>query len=377
MWKTVNIASEISMLAAKIAVDQLVCVARRVFTRPLAEGQWRRVIGEIEDTVDFFARSGWLDRPSLYHENPPPLRRLKTTRAQCLGLDFRHLTFKSEYEPHLGEAGRGRWIGYRPNRTAHAWMVRHRGRPRPWLICIPGYGMGTPYVDMTAFCVPWLSQRLGLNVLIPVLPFHGPRRLQWTSGDGFLGSDCLDTIHAEAQAISELRQLIGWLREHEAPAVGVYGLSLGGYTGAVLASFEAKLACVIAGIPASDFCRLAQMHTPARILRTAETLGFDWDKVKQIFRVVSPLALRPLVPKDRRFIFGGVEDRIVPEQQVRDLWNHWDRPKTIWYRGSHLSFYFEREVRDWLRPILRASVCDPSSEPALSLVEREPTRQAA
>ena len=197
------------------------------------------------------------------------------------------------------------------------------------------------------------------------------------SGDGFFGGDCLDTIHAETQAISELRQLIGWLRENEAPAVGVYGLSLGGYTGAVLAGFEADLACVIAGIPASDFCRLAQIHTPARILKAAEVLGFDWDKVSQIFRVVSPLALRPLVPKDRRFIFAGVEDRIVPKKQARDLWNHWDRPKTIWYRGSHLSFYFEPEVRDWLRPILRASVCAHVRKPALSLVQTEPTRQAA
>jgi hypothetical protein len=377
MWKIAELTGEIPLLAAKIAVDEVACGVRRVFTRPLLDGQWRRVIGEVEDTVEFFEQHGWLDRPSLYHDEPTSLRRLKSSRDRCLGLDFRHLTFTSDYEPHSGEAGRGRWLGYRPNRTAHAWMVRHRGRPRPWLICIPGYGMGIPYLDMTAFRVPWLSRRLGLNILIPVLPFHGPRRLQWASGDGFFGGDCLDTIHAEAQAIWELRQLIGWLRQHEAPAVGIYGLSLGGYTGAVLASFETDLACVIAGIPASDFCRLAQMHIPARILRTAEMLGLDWAKVKQIFRVVSPLSLRPLVPRERRFIFAGSEDRIVPRTHVTDLWKHWERPQTIWYRGSHLSFYFEREVYEWLRPILRAFICARASRPPLSIAASEPARQAA
>jgi hypothetical protein len=100
------------------------------------------------------------------------------------------------------------------------------------------------------------------------------------------------------------------------------------------------------------------------MLQTAEMLGVDWEKVERILRVVSPLALQPLVSKERRFIFGGLRDRIVPRTQVRDLWNHWDRPKTLWYRGSHLSFYWERTVRDWLRPILRASVCsgEPSQE---------------
>jgi hypothetical protein len=217
--------------------------------------------------------------------------------------------------------------------------------------------MGTPYLDMTAFSVPWLHRRLGLNVLIPVLPFHGPRRVHWASGEGFFAGDCLDTIHAEAQAIFELRQLIVWLREQGAPAIGVYGLSLGGYTAALLSGLEAELACVIAGIPASDFAGLARVHTPPRMLEMAASLGFDWTKVEHVLRVISPLAVSPLIPKERRFIFGGLGDRIVPTSQVKELWKHWDRPKTMWYRGSHLSFYWERQVHDWLRPILRTSVC--------------------
>ena len=39
--------------------------------------------------------------------------------------------------------------------------------------------------------------------------------------------------------------------------------------------------------------------------------------------VVSPLALMPRVAHERRYIFGAVADRLVPPDQVRDLWEHW------------------------------------------------------
>ena len=80
---------------------------------------------------------------------------------------------------------------------------------------------------------------LGLNVLIPVLPLHGPRRIGRRSGDGFLGGEVLDTVHAETQAIWDIRRMIGWLRGQGALSVGATGLSLGGYTTALLAGIEA------------------------------------------------------------------------------------------------------------------------------------------
>lgn len=374
MWNTANI-SLASVYATKVAADEFACVVRRVFARHVSESDWRRIICETEDAVEFFDSQGWLERPCAYHEPPRPIRRVKTIRAQCIGLDFSHVSFESSYEPHSGEPGRSRWLGYKPNRTAHAWVVRHRGRPRPWLICIPGYGMGQPYFDMSAFSVPWLYSRLGLNVLIPVLPFHGPRRTQWNSGEGFFGGDCLDTIHAETQAVFELRQIIAWLREQDAPRIGLYGLSLGGYTAALVSAFERDLACVIAGIPPSDFISLARLHTPARILSTAEQLGMDWKKVERLFRTVSPLSVQPLVPKSLRFIFAGSGDRIVPCSQVEALCKHWKQPHTLWYRGGHLSFYWEREVSDWLRSILRASICaDTCTRPS---APAQPIQQAA
>jgi len=184
----------------------------------------------------------------------------------------------------------------------------------------------------------------GLNVLIPVLPLHGPRRLGWHSGTGFLGLDVIDTLHAEAQSIWDMRRLLSWVRAQDAPAVGAFGLSLGGYTSALFASVAEGLDCVIAGIPLTDIPRMVKRHAEPHQFRYAQHLGFDLDAIAEIMRVVSPLALEPKVERAGRLIFGANADRLVTPDQVVDLWRHWEEPEIVWYAGSHLSFMREREV---------------------------------
>jgi len=50
------------------------------------------------------------------------------------------------------------------------------------------------------------------------------------------------------------------------------------------------------------------------------------------------------VPRERRFIFGGLVDRLTRPETVRDLWLHWDKPRIAWYPGSHVSFLLEPAV---------------------------------
>jgi pimeloyl-ACP methyl ester carboxylesterase len=254
-------------------------------------------------------------------------------------------------------------LGYKNNRTAHAWVLRHRGAPRPWLVCLHGYGCGTRSLDFAAFRVAWLYRTLGLNVALPVLPLHGPRAHGWRSGQGFFGGDVLDTLHAEAQAVWDVRRLLSWIRRQGSPPIGIYGLSLGGYGAAVIAALERELSCIIAGIPASDFVRLAQMHNAPSLLRLAQECGLDWEEIGSLYKVISPLKLTPLVPRERRFIFGGRGDCIVPPDHVQDLWEHWDRPAINWYDGSHFSFYWEPAVTQFIETAVRATLFDNPLSP--------------
>jgi hypothetical protein len=339
-------------LAAKVAADEFF-LATEVVSMSLAAARARdRIQREISAAVRLYDERGWLDRPALYHRTPPPLRRVRSQRARAGGFAFDHISFDSGYAPHAGEPGRRRFLDYRPNRTAHARLLRHPGPARPWMVCIPGYRMGNATVDLTGFRAGWLHEQLGLNVAIPVLPFHGPRRVGRRGGDGFLTGDFLDTVHAQTQAVWDIRRLIHWLRREGAPAVGLYGLSLGGYTSALVAALEAGLHCVVAGIPASCFVGLARWNTPGLLLRAAERLGFSWDQLEDLLRVVSPLAMPPRVPWQRRFLFAGVADRLAPPEQARDLWVHWERPKVLWYQGSHVSYLVEPGVQEMIEEAL-------------------------
>ncbi len=339
------------LLQLKVAADEIFFATELTIGMNIgAFLDGHRVRREVEAAIDLFDERGWLERPEEYHRAPPPLEPATVTRETVNGMPFEHLCFESGYEPWDGEPGAQRWMSYEANLTGHVRLFRHSGPPRPWLVCVPAYRMGHLLVDVAAFRAHWLHERLGLNVAIPVQPFHGPRTHPGArGGDGYLCGDFVDTLHAQAQMLWDLRRLVAWLRHaHGAPAIGVYGVSLGAYTAAALASLQDHLDCVVVGIPAVDFVGLLHSHIPPMLVRATERLGFPWERIPVMLRVVSPLALRLRAERRRCYIFGGRSDTLTPPSQTRALWEHWGRPRLLQYRGGHVSFLVEREVRDLL-----------------------------
>jgi predicted acyl esterase len=196
-------------------------------------------------------------------------------------------------------------------------------------------------------------------MIVPTLPLHGRRSLRRQSGEGFFRGDVMDMIHAEAQAMWDLRRMLGWVREQSDAPIGIYGISLGGYNAALLACLDEGLAGVIAGVPVADFARIVFRHAPALHLRDVVDAGLLEDRMRELKRVVSPLALEPRVAHDRRWLFAGVADRIVPPDHVRDLWRHWGSPPITWYQGSHVSFRAHPEVGAFVLRALRESGLAP------------------
>jgi hypothetical protein len=330
-------------LAAKVAVDELILGFEHFNSASFAlDGTLERVITEIRETHSRFDRNGLLEKPETYNRTPHELIDPEIRPIEVRGHRVEVLRFASGYAPAEGEPGRERWMGYAPCRDGWAYVLRHAGPARPWLICTNGYRMGFAALDVALFKRFFALN--GLNVLIPVLPLHGSRRLGWFSGSGFLGIDVIDSMHAEAQAIWDMRRLLSWVRRQGAPSVGAFGVSLGGYTTALFASVAEELACVIAGIPLADIPRVCRRHGAPHQMRYAEFLGYDAEQIDEIMRVVSPLVLEPKVARSNRLIFGANADRIVPPDQALDLWRHWEEPEIVWYAGSHISFLREREV---------------------------------
>lgn len=279
---------------------------------------------------------GSLERPALAHPLPPALEKLELTRTQLRRVgEVEELRFESEYEARDPEV-RHVLEGIEANRTAWAHLWRHGDRPRPTLICLHGYGMGRPAWDAHAWDVERWHHELGLDLVMPILPFHGPRAPGRRSGAGFLDAHPLQTNAAFGQAIWELRRLTGWLRQEGAPAIGVHGMSLGGYTAALFASLERGLACVIPSIPVVDLGGLLEADLSPRQRDERSGQGFTAELLREAWAPHGILGHDVQVPHEGRLIIGARADRICPPAHAQRLWEHWGQPAIHWTPGSHL-----------------------------------------
>jgi dienelactone hydrolase len=354
-WKGVPTPIPTFRLSAEVAADEAMLAGVVPFLPVPGQTEAARINTEMRAARELFEERGWFEKPASYHRVPSALASPTLRAARVRGIDYEQLSFESGFEPHADEPGRDRWLSYQANRTALAWILRHRDASRPWLVCIPGYQMGHAGVDLLAYPPNWLHHGLGLNLVIPVLPLHGARKIGRRSGDGFLAGDILDCTHAEAQAIWDIRRILGWVRAQSESKIGVFGISLGGYNAALLATLDDDLACVIAGIPLADIPEAMIWHGLLSAFRGRGFEPLDGDRMTEIMRVVSPLSLTPRLPVERRYLFAAVADQLVPPDQAARLWEHWGRPRIEWYQGGHMTFRAHPNVRGLVEEALRSA----------------------
>ncbi len=337
-------------LAAQVAMDEaLLAVALTPRRFPLP-GDYVRVAAELAEADALFSRNGWIQDPRSYHRTPPPLsdQDIRRVRGWAMGLDYERLSWESEFEPDAGEPGRDRWMAFEPNRTASAVVLRHAGGPRPWVIAVHGFCMGFPFMDFQGLQASRLHGQLGMNVAMPVLPLHGPRRVTLVSGEPLLSFELMNTVHGLTQAIWDIRRLIGQVRELGATSISLYGVSLGAYAVALLAGIEDGVDAVVAGIPVSDFPGLFHRHSPRHIQARSIEHKIMGGAAENVYRVVSPLQFTAKVPFDQRYIFAGYGDRLATPEQAQRLWEHWDQPRISWYSGNHVGYLWSKQVSDFL-----------------------------
>ncbi|MES1954749.1 alpha/beta hydrolase family protein [Salinisphaera hydrothermalis] len=292
------------------------------------------------------ASQDWLHHPERLHGVVAPFESPQIERVRTFGVDYEWLTAASRYTPDPVLPGIERWQGHVNNRTMAARILRHgEGRGRPWLLCVHGYRMGVAGLDFQLFDIGRLYGRLGLNVMMPILPLHGVRRATPLTGGLFLDGPLADLMHAQAQSLIDLRSCIAWIRSVDPDArIGVLGYSLGGYHAALLAAHEPDLACVIAGIPMTDIPATLWQHLPTAHARYLEARGLSASAVGERLAAVSPLIAEPRVPQARRYIFAATADQLIAPEQPLALWHHWGEPPLQWYDGSHLSVRHEVDV---------------------------------
>jgi len=235
---------------------------------------------------------------------------------------------------------RARFNKWRENDTVHVRMFHHRNRKAPAIICIHGYRAGTFSFEERAFGAQWLFN-LGLDVALFTLPFHALRApASRRSTPLFPTADVARTNEAFGQAMWDLRRLIGHLRAGGAPNVGVMGMSLGGYTTALLATVESKLDFAVPYIPLADLTDVVVEHEALRGTVVPHDLI---DAGKRALALVRPLSRKPVVPGDRMLVIGAEGDRITRTSHAEALAKHFGTELTM-FPGAHLLQFGRREA---------------------------------
>jgi len=333
-------------LAAHALMDQvLVSVFRVIRGLPDVE-VFEAIEREVIAALEFYEQNGWLDNPEAFFATPPPLTEVSIRRVEQGDRCHERISFDSGYAPYPGAPGGERWRSYTADDREYALVLRH-DEPRPWLVCVHGSEMGRADIDLRLFRAWHLHEDLGLNVALPVLPLHGPRKRGLPKGVAFPAENLIDNVHATAQAVWDIRRLLSWIRSQEPDsAIGLNSMSLGGYIASLVASLEDGLTCAILGVPVIDLIQVFGYHAGfaaddprKRVLDLATPIG----------RMLSPVSLSPRVPLQGRFVYSGLADQVVhPRAHAVRIWEHWGRPDVHWYHGGHMSFFRSGPVQEFI-----------------------------
>jgi len=214
------------------------------------------------------------------------------------------------------------------------WMHRP-GASRGVVIALHGFTMGRPWIDAEVLmAAQWFA--LGFDVVLPILPFHGPRAPSWArySGEAFGSWDVGRLNESVRQAVHDVDLVRRWLVAGGSGPVGLVGLSLGGYLTALLAGLCSGLAFAIPVAAPSSLAWLPQRLFGFGRLGLPR-LPVAAPVLDAAYRVHSPLTYPLAIPRRRAFIVGGLGDGVVPPAQVHALWRHWGEPEIHWFSGGH------------------------------------------
>jgi pimeloyl-ACP methyl ester carboxylesterase len=320
-------ATAVDVMLIRVALAVAQC-SKRQRLREIAER--RR---HYEDMAERYAA---ID-PLHFYARPEPIRLLRERRIASLpgGAVFEK-SWSSGYEPRLATV-RDSFLRWHTNGIVHARAFRHFGAPpRAAVVWIHGYRGGLFAVEQRICRALALFAR-GLDVVLYTLPFHS-RRAPLGAVRAPLFPDQGDvalTNEGFGQIIWEIRGLLRWLRAQGAPAVGVMGMSLGGYCASLLATVEPELDFAINFLPLADFTDAVVAHEALRGIAIDPAVQLASRRALAIHR---PLARTAVIPGERVLVIGGKADRITGRVHAEQLAAHFGS-EVIWFAGGHILQY--------------------------------------
>ncbi len=299
--------------------------------------------GTERGNLNFYAELAAERDPAKSFPPPTELPRVSSRPANPLAQwiargTVDNIAFASSFTA-INPAMRNQWSAWESNNIVRAQHWRHDDGPRPTLCVIHGF-MGSSYLaNGRFFSLPWYY-RSGYDILMYTLPFHGRRAEKFSpfSGFGYFVGGLSGFAEAMAQAVHDFRSIVDYLRHTGVDRIALTGISLGGYTSALVASVDDRLEAVIPNCPVVTPATMFDTWFPANKLvgLGLRLSNISRDELTAGLSYHCPLNYRPLVGKNRRMIITGLGDRMAPPDQAVMLWEHWNRCALHWFPGSHV-----------------------------------------
>jgi predicted alpha/beta hydrolase family esterase len=311
--------------------DEGVLVVLSTMQPPLPSSEIARYRTELDQALSQMAELGYLADPSSFHLSPPAPKLLSPPVIEEIAphRESVKLTFESAYAPKSGLAGSARYGSYSKNKKVEASILRFTDQPRPWLIFLHGFTMGSEH-DIVSGGAKKLQQLLGVNVATVPFPFHGHRKVGTRSGERAISADVMDMINSQAQGLSDVRQLMRWIEaEQPGQPIAAYGVSMGAFDLSILTRFE-KLDLAIAVAPEWDLADRA-------IVPLLSRLGEE--HVAEAQKAMAPISNEALPPPDSEgsiVVIGAKGDHVTNPKSAPKLAQKLGA-ELRWVEASHLS----------------------------------------
>ena len=240
------------------------------------------------------------------------------------------------------------------NNTVHGRFYRcaERWQERPTVLLLHGWNDATNHYVLFPRLAAQFN-RNGFNAATLEAPFHFQRRpRQLGAWSNFLCPDILRTVEAVRQTVSETRAFAEWLRQQGCPAVGLMGVSLGGWLAGLTVCHDALFSCAVLLVPVARLDRLLEEAAFCRGIRLA------WKGRRVAAGKLNLTEVRPAIPRQNILLIEAVHDLFVPAESMEELWRAWDQPDIWRLRHGHISVLaapgLHGRIIGWMAPRLRA-----------------------
>lgn len=191
----------------------------------------------------------------------------------------------------------------------------------------------------------WFN-RQGWNAVFPHLPFHYSRIPRgFFNGELAISPNLVRNGETIRQGVTELRQLIAYLREQGSKEFALIGTSYGGWLGALLSFLEPDLRFVALIQPIVNVEHAIWKNPSAVSIRRAlRAQGITAGESERHSHLSSPLHGVPLCGAERAVITAGEYDTVSPISELRDLQNRWPGSTLLKVPQGHFGYAAMKET---------------------------------